>query len=62
MTGARFDVSRRARIWVFVAITGASAASTLLLKFLGHFDWGVIYYGLASMLGLGLFLLPLDPL
>ena len=56
MTGARFDVSRRARIRVFVAITGASAASTLLLKFLGHFDWGVIYYGLASMLGLGLFL------
>jgi polyferredoxin len=27
-----------------------------LLKFLARFDWGVIYYGLASMLGLGLFL------
>jgi len=56
MTGTRFDVSRRARIWMFIAIAAASAASTLLLKFVGHFDWGVLYYGLASMLGLGVFL------
>ncbi|MBM3330558.1 4Fe-4S binding protein [candidate division WOR-3 bacterium] len=56
MTGTRFDISARTRVCVFIAIAGASAVSTLLLKFLGHFDWGVLYYGLASMLGLGLFL------
>jgi len=56
MTNARFDVSTRARAWVFVAIAVASAIATLLLKFLAGFDWGVLYYGLASMLGLGLFL------
>jgi len=56
MAGNRFEISARARTWVFVAIAAASAAATLLLKFLGHFDWGVLYYGLASMLGLGAFL------
>jgi NAD-dependent dihydropyrimidine dehydrogenase PreA subunit len=56
MAGTRSDVSPRTRIWVFVAIAGASAVATLLLKFVGHFDWGVLYYGFASMLGLGLFL------
>jgi ferredoxin len=52
----RQDVSTRTRIAVFLVIGGASILTTLLLKFLGRFDWGVIYYGLASMLGLGLFL------
>jgi len=56
MADNRFEISARARAWVFAAIAGASAFATLLLKFLGRFDWGVIYYGLASMLGLGLFL------
>lgn len=49
-------ISTRTRVAVFVSIGGASLLATLLLKFLAHFDWGVIYYGLASMLGLGLFL------
>ena len=50
------EISTRTRVWVFVAIVAASALATLLLKFLAGFDWGVLYYGLASMLGLGLFL------
>jgi ferredoxin len=56
MPATRFDVSVRVRTWVFVAIAGTSAVVTLLLKFFAGFDWGVLYYGLASMLGLGLFL------
>ncbi len=50
------EVSTRTRVVVFVVIAGTAALATLLLKFLAGFDWGVIYYGLASMLGLGLFL------
>ena len=50
------EISTRTRVAVFVIIAGASALATLLLKFLSGFDWGVLYYGLASMLGLGLFL------
>ena len=50
------EISTRTRVAVFVVIAGAAALATLLLKFLAGFDWGVIYYGLASMLGLGLFL------
>jgi ferredoxin len=50
------DISIRTRITVFAVIAGAAALATLLLKFLAGFDWGVLYYGLASMLGLGLFL------
>jgi hypothetical protein len=50
------EIGTRARIAVFVMIAGASALAALLLKFLAGFDWGVFYYGLASMLGLGLFL------
>ena len=50
------DISTRTRILVFLGISSAAALATLLLKFLAGFDWGVIYYGLASMLGLGLFL------
>ncbi len=50
------EISTRTRVAVFVIIAGASALVTLLLKFLSGFDWGVLYYGLASMLGLGLFL------
>ena len=56
MPATRFDVSVRVRTWVFFAIAGTSAVVTLLLKFFAGFDWGVLYYGLASMLGLGLFL------
>ncbi len=56
MADSRFEISAWTRTWVFAAIAGASAVATLLLKFVGHFDWGVLYYGLASMLGLGLFL------
>ena len=50
------EISTRTRIAVFLVIVAASVLATLLLKFLAGFDWGVIYYGLASMLGLGLFL------
>lgn len=50
------EISTRTRGAVFVSIAGVSALATLLLKFLAGFDWGVLYYGLASMLGLGLFL------
>jgi polyferredoxin len=56
MVSERFTVSPRTRTWVFVAIAASAAVTTLLLKFLGHFDWGVLYYGLGSMLGLGAFL------
>jgi len=55
MAVARFDFSPRARIWVFAAIAGTSTAGALLLKFLARFDWGVVYFGLGSLLGLGLF-------
>jgi ferredoxin len=50
------EISTRTRVAVFLVIVAASALATLLLKFLAGFDWGVLYYGLASMLGLGLFL------
>jgi ferredoxin len=50
------EISTRTRVAVFVIIAGTAALATLLLKFLAGFDWGVLYYGLASMLGLGLFL------
>jgi len=50
------EISTPTRVAVFVVIAEVSAFATLLLKFLARFDWGVIYYGLASMLGLGLFL------
>jgi ferredoxin len=50
------EVGTWARVAVFVVIAATSACATLLLKFLAGFDWGVLYYGLASMLGLGLFL------
>jgi NAD-dependent dihydropyrimidine dehydrogenase PreA subunit len=50
------DISTRTRVAVFLSIAGTAVLATLPLKFLGRFDWGVIYYGLASMLGLGLFL------
>ncbi len=56
MAGNRFEVSTRTRVLAFAVIAAASALATLLLKFLAGFDWGVLYYGLASMLGLGLFL------
>ena len=50
------DISTRTRILVFIGISVAAVLATLLLKFLAGFDWGVVYFGLASMLGLGLFL------
>jgi NAD-dependent dihydropyrimidine dehydrogenase PreA subunit len=56
MAGNRFEVSTRTRVLVFAVIAAASTLATLLLKFLAGFDWGVLYYGLASMLGLGFFL------
>ena len=56
MASQQTDVSTRTRVAVFIGISAAAVLATLLLKFLGRFDWGVIYYGLASMLGLGLFL------
>ncbi len=56
MAKNRPEISTRARVTVFAIIAGASALAALLLKFLAGFDWGVIYYGLATMLGLGLFL------
>jgi ferredoxin-type protein NapH len=56
MVGNRQDVSPRTRIVVFLVIAAAAAIATLLLKIFAGFDWGVIYYGLASMLGLALFL------
>ncbi|MBN2465891.1 4Fe-4S binding protein [candidate division WOR-3 bacterium] len=56
MALARFDFSLRTRVWVFAAIAGAAAVGALLLKFLARFDWGVVYFGLGSLSGLGLFL------
>ncbi len=56
MTQDRFDISRKTRIIVFALISGSAVIVTLLLKFLGRFDWGVLYYGFATVLGLGLFL------
>ncbi len=56
MTHDRFDISARTRVVVFALISGSAVVVTLLLKLLGHFDWGVLYYGLATVLGLGLFL------
>jgi ferredoxin len=55
MAVARFDFSLRTRVWVFAAIAGVSAVGALLLKFLARFDWGVVYFGLGALLGLGLF-------
>jgi NAD-dependent dihydropyrimidine dehydrogenase PreA subunit len=56
MARQQVDFSTRTRILVFLIISVAAALVTLLLKFLARFYWGVIYFGLASMLGLGLFL------
>ena len=56
MALARFDFSLRTRVWVFAAIAGAAAVGALLLRFLARFDWGVVYFGLGSLSGLGLFL------
>jgi hypothetical protein len=56
MTKNQAEISTRTRIAVFLIIGGTATLTTLLLKFLAGFDWGVVYYGLASMLGLGLFL------
>ncbi len=56
MSHDRFDLSARTRLLVLVIVAGSAVISTLLLKFLGRFDWGVLYYGLATVLGLGLFL------
>ena len=56
MTRQQEDISTRTRVFVFISISVAAVLSTLLLKFLARFDWGVVYFGLASMLGLGLFL------
>jgi len=50
------EISTRTRVAVFALIAGTAALTTLLLKFFVGFDWGVLYFGLASMLGLGLFL------
>ncbi|MBM3322100.1 hypothetical protein FJY69_01265, partial [candidate division WOR-3 bacterium] len=56
MTQDRFDISARTRVVVFGLVSGCALVVTLLLKFLGRFDWGVLYYGFGTVLGLGVFL------